>query len=228
MQMTVTKEGIEKANKMWLDLLASMKVGKRNIELYKQTFDKMSLEDFNILVDRIEKGNFLFPVIVENMEENVKTGFDHVIEICKKHNIPIFERLYLTDPVTGMEFLTPEKALVLLMPSRRQIHHLSKKISLPENDKVVDSLSGQVTGPSKGASITFPEFNALLGKGYEAAIAELIKLRGGDEEAFKAMVEQLEGTGGMAIQPILDMGTETASVRTLRALLLGMHLDNDA
>lgn len=228
MALTVTKAGVAKANAMWLKLLADMDIGQRNIDLYKETFKAMTLEDYEILVTRLEQGNFYFPVFVENMDSKVKAGFDKVIEICKKYDIPLFERLVLTDPITGMEFLTTEKALVLLMPSRRQIHHLSKKISLPENDKIVDNLTGQVTGASKGASITFPEFNALLGKGYEAPLAEFIKLRGGDPEAFKAMVSQLEGTGGMAVQPILDMGTETVSVKTLRHLLLGLHLANNA
>lgn len=226
--LKVTKEGVAKATKFWLQLLKDMKVGKNNIELYEEVFGSMSLKDFDALCNRIDTGTFLLPVFVKNMDDKIKGTFESVINICEAYDIPLFERLIVIDPITGMEIMTPEESLILYLPSRRQIHHLLKKISLPENDKTIDHLTGQVTGDSKGASITHPEFNALDGKGYQAALVELSKVRGGDPEAFKEFVDSLENTGGSAITPILDMGTEKTSLKTLRHLLLGMHLDNNA
>lgn len=228
MATKVTKAGVDKAVKFWLQFLKDLNVGEKNISLYKEVFKKMTLEEIDIVCNRIESGEFLFPVYVKNMDKEVKGSFERVIQIAEEYGIPLFERLILTDGVTGTEYMTPEESLVLLMPSRRQVHHLLKKISAPENEKTIDHLSGQVTGDSKGAAITQPEFNALKDKGYEDALIELIKLRGGDTEAFKAMAEQLEGTGKVSMAPILEMGTTTRSVETFHNILLGMHLDNNA
>lgn len=228
MATTVTAAGVKKATAFWLKFLKDLNVGENNIALYKETFDGMNLDEFQILVDRIKTGKFLMPVFVKNMDNKVKGTFERVIQVCEKYNIPLFERLVLTDPVTGLEFLTPEESLILYMPSRRQIHHLLKKISLPEHDKIIDHMTGAVTGDSKGASMTQPEFNALDGKGYQASLVELAKIRGGDPEAFKVLTDMLENNGSASISPILDMGTETVSVKNFNRLLLGMHLDNNA
>jgi hypothetical protein len=148
---------------------------------------------------------------------------DKVMAVGESIGVTWFQPLVLTDHVTGQVYETPVKYLVLDTPVRRQIQHLISKISTGEGH-AVDHLGGQATGDAKASSVSLPELTQLDGRGFQASPIEFIKVRGGDEAAYKAMEQAVAQTGGFSLGPIMEMGTKPKAVQTLRSLLLGMHL----
>lgn len=156
-----------------------------------------------------------------------KITMDNLIALAEKLGIPLFERLWITDPQSGVTYLTPNKYPVFFQLVRRQAQMLTKKYSIPEDTRHVDEMSGQVTGKSKGSKISFPEVQAQLAQGLEATLIEEMKLRGGDQVAFKELDRQLIEHGEASIDDVTDGTTMTTATSNLAILLRGMMLDND-
>lgn len=205
-----------------LKVVGQMPNAKQNVALYKQTFDGMTDEDWAQLKRRYQEEDFVFPIFVYNMDAE-RVDVDKVIDVGTKEGVEFFQRLNLTDYVTGEPYQTPEKYLILEIPVRRQVHHLIKKMSVRDGN-AVDHLAGQATGDAKAAGISLNELTQLDARGLKAAPVELIKVRGGDDAAYKTMIQSLQATGGFSLGPIMDANTKPKAVKTLRALLMGRHL----
>lgn len=204
------------------------KVGldKRNVTLYEKQFASLSDEEFHRMVEAIQEGDFILPVFSFNMSDK-KLKLETIMEVGESLGIKWFNRLRLTDHITGEEYLTTPEYLVLQLEVRRQIQHLVKKRSTATDNKHIDQLSGQVTGVSKAASMTLPEITALSGKGLEESVIEMIKVNGGDSKAYADMLRQLRETGGFSLEPIKQLGSRVKSVETTNALLRGMMFDSN-
>jgi hypothetical protein len=149
------------------------------------------------------------------------------LALAKKLGHAFFERLWLTDPQTGVTYLTPNQYMVIDLPIRRQAQLLIKKASIPLDHKSVDELSGQVTGASKGSKLSFPELQSQASQALDQTIIEEIKIRGGDEQAYREFERQMMEKGSCSQSEILQLGTNVKSTETLSILLKGMHLDNN-
>jgi hypothetical protein len=198
--------------------------GTHNVTLYKRLFSEMSDKDFEAFIERLEREEIYLSILVPN-DSKVKITAERSMRVGESLGIEFFQPLILTDPITGETYETPDKYLVIHIPVRRQNQHLIKKMSVPDNVKVVDQLSGQVTGESKGSKISLPELLVLESRGFEDNLLEMIKVRGGDEKAYRAMIDSIEATGGFSLKPILDLKSKPTSTETLRALLLSIHYD---
>lgn len=216
----------EKFIKGWMSFLKEIDAQPRNAELYAETFTRLSDEEFTEMVRQIAAGTLILPVFEFNMSGS-KMNDQKLMKIGEKLGIKWFQRLELTDSVTREANLTSVEFLVLELQVRRQIQHLVKKRSTASSNKVVDQLTGQVTGDSKSASISLPELTALNAKGNYNGILELIKVRGGDKLAHQAMVEQIRDTGGFSIEPILAANTRPKVVHTTNKFLRAMMLDSN-
>jgi hypothetical protein len=118
--------------------------------------------------------------------------------------------------------------MVIDLPLRRQAQMLYEKMSIPENNRVVDERSGQATGPSKGASLSYPELQVNAAKGLDNMILELIKFRGGDVKAYNAMNRSILDTGEASLNEIAAKEKTTVkSVQTLGVYLKAMMLDSN-
>lgn len=213
------------AEKFWLDLVEEMFPGTENKALYEELFGSLSNQEFDAMMQRIKNKELILPVFVENMTGN-PVDHEKIMKIGERLGVKFFQHLYLTDPVTGKLTKTPERYLVIDLSLRRLSHHLRAKISVPTSDAVVDQLTGQATGESKGASITLPELQALGDKNQDLAIEELIKVRGGDKEAYEHMLKQISETGGYSIVPIRDLNSRPQVTETIKHLIFGLQLDN--
>lgn len=141
------------------------------------------------------------------------------------HNF--FEQVWLTNPTTGKTILTNRPYLSVLLPIRRQSQTLDAKMGMPDNDQQVDDLTGQVTGNSKESSISYPEIQMLDAQGLEKTILELVKPRGGDEEAWRLMKRELIERGEFS-QEMLDQLDSRAKVNdAFSHILNGMHIRNN-
>lgn len=197
---------------------------KENADLYRELFSKMSDESFNEYLDAIERGDTTLSVISPNFAE-AKITVENNLKLAKELNHDFFERLWIKEGNDSPMYLSNEKYMIVMLPFCRQAQVLDKKIAVPEHNNSVDDLTGQPTGDSKGAKISFPELQILSAAGLENSAIEMMKLRGGDETAFRAMNAMISRTGGASLEDILKLNTTVKANQALHILLVGMHID---
>jgi hypothetical protein len=200
--------------------------GGGNAELYKELFAGMNDQQFDEWIQDLESKKAHVRIFVPPMRE-ASMNPTRNLEVGKKMGVEFFQRLWLTDPVTGRTTLTPKKYLIVHLPLRRQQQLLVKKISVPDDNLHVNELTGQPTGVSKGAGLSYPEWQIFYAKGLNYTGLELAKLRGGDTKAFREMNRQIARTGTANMSEILRMGTRPESTITLNTILKSMLLDNN-
>lgn len=206
----------------WIDQLLP---GSPNAQLYRERLEKLSNAEFEAYMAKLRDGEEILSLIAPNLSDN-KLSVERNLKVAKELGHDFFQRLWLTDPKTGTTYLTPVKYLVIDLPLRRQEQLLIKKISIPEDNRHVDELSGQPAGPSKGSKVSFPETQVLYAQGLDRSIEELLKFRGGDIKAFQAMNRQIIETGGASQDAIKRTPSRVKSTETLSVFLKSMHLDN--
>lgn len=200
--------------------------GGGNGELITNQLNSLTDEAFDKYMSSLESGEEVIPLVAPILSEN-KINTQRNIEIAKELGHEFFQRIWWYDEQTKMTFLTNEKYLVIDLPLRRQIQTLQKKISIPDDNKHVDELTGQPSGVSDVAKISFPEMLCLHAQGIDRAIEELIKYRGGDEKGFNAMNRSIINTGGVSLDAISTYAGKVKSTDTVATYLKAMHLDNN-
>lgn len=194
-------------------------------EVYRELFAGMSDEAFEKFVKRCEAG-YIVPLIVPNLK-GPQISVENNLKVGESWGHAFFQRLWLTDAVTGLAHLTPKKYLVIEWPMRRQQQTLDKKMAVPKDLSNIDDLTGQVTGDSKGSSITLPELQVLFSEGLNSNIHELIKVRGGDADAYAAYERSIINTGEVELEGIMDAGTRPKATTTVGSFLTAAHLRNN-
>jgi hypothetical protein len=200
--------------------------GGGNAELYQAYFAKMTDAEFDDWIGMLERNEAQLRLIAPNLTK-VTLDFKRNLAVADKYNVKLYQRAWLTDPKTGDTTLTPKKYLTVHLPIRRQQQLLTKKISIADDNLHIDELTGQPTGVSKGATLSFPEMQLLYAKGLTNTTLEFIKLRGGDAKAFNEMNRQIVQTGTANVAEILRMNTRVTSTVSLSIILTGMHLSNN-
>lgn len=200
------------------------KLTKKNSEFYTEFFATMTDDEFHqmMIVSRDEE--FILPIYVANMEE-VRISAPKMREIGKKFGIKFFQRTVVTDPISNEASIMPAEVPIMYQMVRRQIQHLEKKISAAKDDKKIDAMTGQPTGESKSASMSLPEARVVDANGGQNALFEIMKVNGGDEEAYKHKREQVLATGEFSLDATLAIESTTKAVETRRLLYRGMGLD---
>lgn len=210
--------------------------GSQNAKAYRETLTKMSDAQFENMLNGIrnataknpdyEKPFFILPVIQPNMVKYSITT-DNNLTLAKRWGIEFFQRLWMTDRVTKQTYLTNRPYLVIDLPITRPAQTLDKKISIPDHNRSIDDRTDQVTGESKGASISYPEVQILNARGLESTLIELLKARGGDMQVGRVMDKQIKDTGEFDLSTVQDLDTQAKSTETLANILTGMHLENN-
>lgn len=200
--------------------------GGGNGALYKELFKGMNDEEFDQWIRKLESGEAHVRIYVPPMREAAMDTTRN-IEVGKRMGVEFYQRLWLTDPVTGECTLTPKKYMVIHLPLRRQQQLRVKKTSVPDDNLHINQLTGQATGVSKGASLSYPEWQIFYAKNLNYTGLELAKLRGGDLEAFAEMNRQIARTGTANMSEILNMNSRPEATITLNIILKGMMLDNN-
>lgn len=215
----------EAATKEILKWVEELLPGGGNKEIYEKALGKMTNAQFDDYMKKLESGEEVLSLTVPNLSKK-RLSVERNLKVAKKLGHNFFQRLWLTDPHSGSTYLTPIPYLVVDLPLRRQAQLLTKKISIPESSDTADVLTGQATGPSKGASLSFPELQTLHAQGLEKTIEELIKFRGGDEEAYRAMNKELIDKGSVSLDSI-QTNSRVKSTETLSTFLKAAHIQNN-
>lgn len=223
---TALKQDRKAATEECLKWINKMVPGGRAVKDMAAAFEQMSDAQFDDYMKRLESEEEIISLAIPNLGED-KLEMERLLDLGKELGHEFFQRLWLTDAKTGVTYLTPEKYLVIDLPLRRQQQMLAKKISIPDNNRHVDELTGQVTGDSHGASLSLPEMQLLRSQGLDRPILELIKPRGGDNKAFRIISRQIIETGSASLDSVMNIGTRPKSTESMGNMLRAMHLDNN-
>lgn len=197
-----------------------------NVQMYKDMFGKMKDSDIDQYVEDLKNERKRLSIIVPN-NQKYSLSTERNLKIAKEWGHSFYQRIWM-DPGNGLpKYLTPKKYLVIKLPIKRQAQHLTKKISIPEDNKTIDDYSGQPTGTSKGSRMSYPEIQIMTALNLDNCLLEFLKFRGGDIKGFDAYNASISRTGGVSLDSIKRLGTQVKSSVTLSTLLTGMHLENE-
>jgi hypothetical protein len=110
------------------------------------------------------------------------------------------------------------------LPVRRASQLLIKKISVPDDSRTVDALTGQPTGESKGAKLSYPELQVCAAMGLDNSMVELMKYRGGDNKGLIAFNAMLSRYGRVNLKSVEPYASGVESTKTLKTFLTSMML----
>lgn len=219
--MTPKRKKVEEyINKVML----TIEPGGVNAQRYKDIFSKMSDVEFDKFMKDIRDKKRQLVVYAPNLKVVLQTS--DLFKACDLTGAVVFEKLVIHDKTTGMEYTTPNEFPILRLPIRRLKQFQMHKMSVPEGDKKIDALTGQLVKPDASAKFSFPEMQVMHGKGLDNTIIEFMKLRGGDIYAYSTMLQSLEETGEFS-QKSLPNDSIARSVMTMDLILKSMLIDNN-
>ena len=183
-------------DKAFEDYMHSLKTGERYVTLTAPNFGKVNLD----------------------LERNKK--------LADKLNVKLFHKLWIEGDENTPTYLTPIEFLVIKLPVRVASQRLAKKMSIPKTQRVINTLTGQPTGDSKGASISHPELRVCAAMGLENSMIELLKYRGGDIRGGAALNSSLMRTGHASLKTLAHFASGVESTATLKTMLTSAMLKN--
>ena len=210
--------------KLLCNVIDTIDPSKANGDRYRKLLGPMPKSEFTKFMKHLQDGKLQLYIITPNLELVLNTR--DLLKAAKLTDTALFSRLYLKDGETGKTFLTNEKYPILQLPIRRMEQFLDNKLKVPNDDKSIDGLTGQVSGADAKSSISAQETRVIHARGLDKCLVELLKIRGGDVATYGEFRRQLEETGSCDTDNI-SSATRVKSGHSMHALLVGMHIDND-
>lgn len=215
--------------KTMIDGVTSIIVGNKevleaNVALITNLVNEMSPNEMDAFVAKLSSGEVVIPIIIPNGSKAI--NYDNNLKLFDKLGESLHERIIITE--NGVDTMSPIKRLIVELPGKKPIQLLDKKRSIPDDQNSTNMITGQVTGASKGASITNPEISQMMANGMFDSIRELTKYRGGDTNAG-IVADKLAMNGRVIEQDILEKYSSGPEVNNaIHQYLLSMHIDNNA
>ena len=203
-----------------IKMIGKIASGSDNVIIYKNLFAKMTNAEFDVFINK----QFL-PITVPNFT-STKISVKSNLELAKELGYNFFQKLWIGANNGNPTYLTPIPYLVVDLPLRRASQLLIKKLAIAENNKSVDTLSGQLSSATKGAKISFPELQVLSAMGLDHSITELMKYRGGDSKGFLAMNSMISKMGGANQKTLVNYSSGVESTKILKTFLTCMHISS--
>lgn len=206
-----------------ISFIKDMTKDENNVKLYIDLFSKMNDKEFDNFMRKLRDKEITLSVIVPNtLKHNITV--ENNFRLAKRLGFEFFQNITVTGNPDMPDYITPNKYVVLKLPLKRAAQLLAKKASIPDDNKSIDTLSGQVTGSSKASKITLPEQQILIGNNCKDSIIELVKSRGGDLGEAYAMDTLLYRDGMVRQETLRQYSSKVVSTKTFKAFLLGMHI----
>lgn len=201
--------------------------GSDNTKALKDQLERMSDEQFDVYMQKLDSGEEILPLVTPNLSDD-KISVQRNLELGRELGYEFFQKLLLTDPITGTQYYTLQKYMVVDLPLRRQQQLLVKKISVPNDNLHVDEMTGQPAGDSHGSSFSLPEISVAHAQGLDSVVEEIIKFRGGDNKSMRQMTRDIVDTGSASMEAIKQRApSKVKSTETLATLLKSAHLQTN-
>ena len=196
-----------------------------NTARYKNMFKGFSAAQYKAYIGLLKKGEL--QIYLDAPNGVIKLTMPNIFKAAAKLGTKIFERIWLTDAVTGREYLTNEKYAILNVSIRRLQQFIDKKLRIPNSDMKVDAATNQVVAEDNASNISNPEAQVMQAKGLQKTLVELMKVRGGDAASYAEARRQMEGTGELSLETSIVEGSHARSSVMLDSLLRGLNLDSN-
>ena len=192
-----------------------------NSKKMTELIEPMTEAEFIHFMNLIRTKKYSIRLIMPNMKSRM--SMQAFLSVAKEIGVKIFHRIRMTDPATGVEFVTPEEYPVLLLPVRRAQQTIEKKRSVARDDRYIDAMTGQRSGDDVAAALSHPEIQVLHTRGLTNVLRELVQVRGGNIANYADYRTQLEDTGSAALEQ-LDPNSRTRTSVMVNVLFAGMHI----
>ena len=227
-QQSSTPSKIAQKKKKILDFICklcdTMEPSGLNSKRYRQIIGNMNDKEFDQFMNYMKEGTWQLHLVAPNMIVNLQN--EDLLKACDMIGLDLFQRVWMYDKATGRKYLTDNKYMFVKLPIRRQQQFLDEKISVPDNDRTIDGLTGQVTGDSRACSITNPEIQILAARGLDKTMQELVNIRGGNIHGYSEFRRMLEENGEADLD-MIDPNSRTRASVVGGKLLQSMMLDTN-
>lgn len=196
-----------------------------NSKMYVERLTKYSDKEFDYFMSCLRDEKEILYMDTPNLK--VTLQFENIQKAAEYLGISFFHRLRMKDPLTGIEYVTNQKAMIVEECVRRMQQTLFEKLSIPINDKKIDGLTGQVTGDDRACAITYPEIQALKAQGFKDTLTEIVVARGGNLSAYAKMKQDLEDIGEADINNAIDPNSIARSAVVLDVMLMSMGYETN-
>ena len=205
-------------------LLRDVNPDNKYIDPYIKSLKNCELTRLVEYAEAIRVRKQCIPLVLPNFENSV-LDINKLFAVAKERGVKIFQRVWVTDGTKARVLSTIPRPL-LWTKGRRQQQHLLKKIAISTDNNTIDERTGQVTGDSAASGLSFPESQVLYASQAKYALLELLKFRGGDSKAFRALLRDAEN--GMPSMVFVDSGyTKVRSTAMLNVLWRTAHIDSN-
>lgn len=206
---------------------------KFNGDMIREKLEKMTETEFSLFVEGLKpkserKENdpkSVIPFYLPNLTPD-KISIKHMFKLVRGLGRSLSNRLVMTDPKTGVRYLTPHEYPCMDTVVRRQAQTSYKKASIPGVRQKLDDMTGQSTALSKGSRISSPELKFMDSRGLTNVQTELVHVRGGAKDAYREMSRKLFTDGEVSLDQLKGLGP-AKSTETLAALMNSQHLGNN-
>jgi len=206
-----------------LKTIGDMKADKINIELYTNMFKRMNNKEFDSFMLNLEDNilNVIVPVDAKISNISVENN----LKLLKRFGRPLTQHLY-RETVDGPTRKTLNKNAIYILPFRRTKQTVDKGVSVAENNKSTDSITGQVSGDSRSSKMSNSELQLLVSMDLSEAAIEMNQLRA-DADTSNLMISGIKKYGTIDTETILKYAKPTRTTNTLKAYFNAMHLKID-
>ena len=222
-RLRMARKDAEKLCLQWMNDLDPSGV---NTARWAAKFKNMDDDTFKKFVGQLRSRQDYISMVSPNFKDKSITT-ENNFKVAKKYGVKLFQRLWLTDPVTGIRYLSHDEYPVFYLPVRRQIQMARNKMSYAKDNAKSDALTGQPVGESEGGAISYPEILVLNSRGLNKTTEELIYVRGGNAGSFRASNKLIRETGSVSLKELEANSTGVKSTQVLNTLFKAAHIDNN-
>lgn len=214
------------AEDLCLSIIAEIVPDGSQVPIYKAMFSRMSDKEFDEFITRLENKEERLSIISPNFSKSPPTT-ENNLKIAKKLGHNFFTQLEYEGTNGNPTHITPIYYMTVDLPVRRASQLLIKKASIPKNQDTIDTLTGQPTGESKGAKISYPELQLCMAMELDASMTELMTARGGDLKKRSAYIGFLNKFGSVSQSQLKNYSSGVLSTITLKTMFTCIHLRNN-
>jgi len=206
------------------DMDPSGKNTDRMRSFFKTMDDKTFYKHMDEFFDNPDKN---FPVAYDAYNNPVNMDFAH--KVAKKHNVPIYERIYRpyltgdTEDPPG----TVNEIMVLDVPVKRLKQTMFNKNHASTTARKRDPKTGQMSGEDRTARVTDVETFSLIVQGQYNAAQEFYGPMADDMAAHYEMLRRIQRDGEVELRDLPNDPLDKVTLNTINVYMIGACLQSN-
>jgi hypothetical protein len=193
----------------------------RTTTIYQTLFKKFDDKAFDAFMVKLRDYGYI-PVYIA-VADGVKIKEDELLALADKLGHDFWDHIVIEDVALGEPYTTPKTYFTTYGIIRRQSQTQEHGISVADNYNVVDTMTGQTVGNSKGAGFSYPEILLAIGSDNTDMLAEFLRFRGGDNAAGREMIRSIMQEGKYHTSQY-EEDTVSKSTKLMDVYFKGIHI----